>query len=644
MKWFVLAYCILFFTATYCQHINTDSLALWKAKQYKQIHNPNARLNSAAGNNYEIFYSQFFWKVDPSVRFIEGKISHYFTILQPTNTLVLDCSNALTIDSIFFKNGKVTYIHQSDAINIQLNNTLTTGTKDSITIFYKGVPGNSGFGSFIQTTHQNVPVIWTLSEPYGAKDWWPCRNGLDDKIDSIDIFITHPKLYKSTSNGVLQYEQDNGNNTTTTFYKHRYPIATYLIAFSVTNFTVFKDTVQLGNNILPFVSYVYPESEQNFKAATYKVLDAMQLFNEAFGTYPFIKEHYGHTQFGWGGGMEHQTNSFLSIPDANLIAHELAHQWFGNMVTCKSWKDIWINEGFATFAANYYLEKFDTARFNELLNQHLTSIVSQPNGSVYVYDTTNVNNIFNGRLSYNKAGYVLRMLRFTLGDSLFFKALKSFLHQPGFEHSFASTADFKNVLESVTKQNFTWFFNQWIFGEGHPSFIIKWQQSNSGRVSIIVNQTTSHSSVPFFITKIPLTFKKGNTEKEVIVNVTTNNQEFWVELPFMADTLLIDKNKMLISSNNQSIKTNHNNLVENNIKIYPNPIKHNLTIKIDYPLQEKVMLKIMNSVGQIVYAKEVLTNNASNIFNINSTSWHSGMYVVQILNNNKILFTQQLVK
>ena len=197
-----------------------------------------------ASSNYTIYYSRCVWKVDPGVRYIEGKVTSYITASTSTNKITFDLSNSLLVDSILFRNQKIGFMQNANStLDVQLSATLNANQKDSVTICYKGIPGNTGFGSFIQTIHNNTPVIWTLSEPYGARDWWPCRNGLDDKIDSIDVFIVHPAQYKATSNGLLQSEITAGT-TTTTFFKHRYPIASYLVCFSVTNFSVFTNSVK----------------------------------------------------------------------------------------------------------------------------------------------------------------------------------------------------------------------------------------------------------------------------------------------------------------------------------------------------------------------------------------------------------------
>ena len=233
--------------------------------------------------------------------------------------------------------------------------------------------------------------MWSLSEPYGARDWWPCKNGNNDKADSVDIIVTAPAQYKAASNGLLQGEVLIGGGTKkVTHWKHRYPIATYLICFAVTNYSVFNNTLQLGNVSLPVVTYCYPETQSWFQSSTTQYqLPQLSFFHGLLGDYPFIKEKYGNVQFGWGGGMEHQTCSFLVVPYEGLMAHELAHQWFGDKITCARWEDIWLNEGFAShMTMGYWVEKaYPLKDVIAYRKSEIDDITSQPGGSVKVDDT-----------------------------------------------------------------------------------------------------------------------------------------------------------------------------------------------------------------------------------------------------------------
>lgn len=597
-----------------------------------------------ASSNFNIHYTKFIFKVNPVVRYLEAEVAIRFKTNISTDSIVLDLSFQLIVDSILYNGYKINFLQRANnSLVVYFNVALVANDDNGITIFYKGEPGSSGYGSFIQDTHNNIPIIWTLSEPYGSKDWFPCKNGLNDKIDSIDVYIVHPSFYNATSNGVLQSKQTNTNQSIS-FFKHRYPIASYLIAIAVTNYTVQQINIPLGNYSLPYVTTLYPESVEEFSKLLIPTINALQLFSKSFGVYPFYKEQYGITQFGWGGGMEHQTNSFLSAPDTNVMAHELAHQWFGNKLTCNSWQHIWLNEGFATFAANYFFEKTDTSKFSKLLLTQLNNITSLPDGSVFVTDTTDIGRVFSSRLSYDKAAYVLRMLRFTVGDSVFFEAINNYLNDTQLQYSFVTTNNFIQHIEAVAKQDLSWFFNQWIYGEGFPTYNITWSKNNYHWVKIKVNQTTSHFSVPFYRTALPLTFKNKEKQKTIVLQCNTNNQFFWAYLGFDADTVLIDKDAQLISKNNTATQLLANTISVNDVVFYPNPIKDNLFIKFLEPIAQEVYINLFNSLGQKLYSTAFKQITESTILKIPFSSYLPGLYFINLIAENGKQFFKILIK
>ena len=223
--------------------------------------------------------------------------------------------------------------------------------------------------------------------------------------------------------------------------------------------------------------------------------------------YPYSKEKYGHAEFGWGGGMEHTTMTFMGGWNRGLIAHELAHQWFGNKVTCGSWEDIWLNEGFATYLAALVIENFDgETSFKAWRSSSINYITSQSSGSTFVTDTTSVNRIFDGRLSYNKGAMILHMLRYKLGDDPFFQGIKNYLADPKIAYGYARTIDLQRHLEAVSSIDLTEFLNDWFLGEGYPTYQVTWYQNPTNKeVQFTVNQNQSHSSVSFF--EMPLACK-----------------------------------------------------------------------------------------------------------------------------------------
>lgn len=533
----------------YCKDIR--AIATMERQAHQRL-NGAEKLSMASGN-FDVKYYRCEWEVDPAVRYIKGKVTVYYNITSSTADITLDLRSPLVADSVKQRNSLLTKSQANNTLTINFPPTVSTGTLDSVSIYYQGVPANTGFGSFIQSTHSSVAVMWSLSEPYGSMDWWPCKNGLDDKADSIDILVTNPVAYKAASNGILQSETISADGTKiTAHWKHRYPIATYLMCFAVTNYTVFNTTVQLSTGLLPMQTYCYPESLSSFQNGTINTLNAMKLYDTTFGPYPFMNEKYGHVQFGWGGGMEHQTSTFVVNIGESLCAHELGHQWFGDKITCGSWKDIWLNEGFATHLASMYMEKKYPANTLSTRKSEINDITSQTGGSVEVSDTSDVNRIFDSRLSYTKGSHLLYMLRWKLGDNVFFNALRNYQTDPAIIYGFARTADLKRHLELASGQNLTNFFNQWYSGQGYPTYNVQWSNSGSGNVWIKMNQTTSHASVPFFELPVALTFSNGTQSATVIVNNTSNGEVFTRPIGFVATTVVIDPEAWLITKNNTS--------------------------------------------------------------------------------------------
>lgn len=610
-----------------------------------RLHTAERLEGSAASNNFDVTYYRCEWEADPAIRFIAGKVTIYYRMTSASSSISLDLMNGFTIDSIKQRNIHLARLYTSNVLQANFPAQVTAGVVDSISIYYRGVPPNTGFGSFVQTQHNGVPVLWSLSEPYGSRDWWPCKNGLDDKADSVDIFITSPAAYKAASNGLLQNELlSAGGTKRTAWWKHRYPIATYLVCFAVTNYAVFNNTVQLSATSLPVQTYCYPESQASFQANTVNVLNALQLFHNRFGDYPFIKEKYGHVQFSWGGGMEHQTASFIVNSDEGLMAHELAHQWFGDKVTCGSWEDIWLNEGFATHLTSIYMEeKYPASAINNRKNE-IADITSQPGGSVWVDDTNSVGRIFDWRLSYLKGSHLLYMLRWITGDSVFYKASREYLADPRLSYGFARTNDLRRYFEKHAGHDLGYFFTQWFKGQGYPSYHVEWSMMGSSHVKIKMNQTSSHPSVAFFELPVTLRFKNATAQKTIVVNNTKNGEIFIRSLGFTPDTVLVDPEYWLISRNNRSNKITETVNGPNLLQVFPNPVKDRFYAWLRNFSTSMASLSLYNSAGQQVWARSIPLLNGSEFVEIPSQQLASGVYFLHLRTENGVHITRKVLR
>ena len=623
-------------------HNYTNEIASFEKNGHARLYN-NREANANA-NNYNIVYTRCEWEVDPALNYIKGIITVFFIMQERGQSISFDLVNELITDSVVQRKQPLNFSHTSNELAITLNHIVNIGQLDSVSIYYQGTPASSGFGSFILSTHDSVPVLWTLSEPYGSRDWWPCKNGLEDKIDSIDIFINHPSNYKAASNGLLQSELIINNGTRIiTHWKHRYPIASYLVCMAVTNYVTFENNITLDGVELPMTTFCYPENQADFETGTQYTLNALRLFHQYLGPYPFIKEKYGHVQFGWGGGMEHQTSTFISNTDERLTSHELAHQWFGDNLTCASWKEIWLNEGFATFLARFYFEqKYPSEVVNER-RAVVEDITSFPDGSVYVSDTSDVNRVFDSRLTYNKGSFLLEMLRLKLGDSLFFKGLKEYQQSTSLMYNFTTTRDLKNVLENVSATDLNNFFTQWYTGEGYPSYYIQWSMLGDDHIKVKINQTTSHASVSFFEMKVPLTFKNNNQEETIYFDNHSNGEVFIKELNFTPDTIIVDQGYQLISKNNSSKKIGFPIEDHADFDVYPNPIKSNTVVYLHDFMENEANLSVYNMNGQLLFTKVLSLFNGTEMVYLHMENFSKGAYIINIVSGNK-QYTKKIIK
>lgn len=562
-------------------------------------------------NDYDIHYHRCEWEVDPAVLYINGKVTTYFEATVPNFSLLrFHLEDVLTVDSVHYHGGNTTFSQSGGVLGINLP-LMSGAVLDSVTIWYHGVPASSGFGSFIQSTHgSNVPIIWTLSEPFGGSDWWPCKDDLNDKADSLDVLITTPAAYRGASNGLLVNETQQGPNKTY-HWRHRYPIATYLICLAVTNYAQFTHQVPLPAGNLPVLNYVFPEDSATAFTETMDIIPLIQLYDSLFGHYPFDAEKYGHAQFGWGGGMEHQTMTFMSMYGFELQAHELAHQWFGDKVTTGSWEDIWLNEGFATYLSGLAYEHLLGGVYWMPFKQgHIQNVTSTPDGSVWCNDTTTVLRIFNGRLTYNKGAMILHQLRWIMGDQNFFTAIRNYINDPGLSYSFARTYDLKAHLEAVHGQSLTWYFDDWFYGQGYPRYHLEYSSLNGDFVGSF-SQLQSHASVGFFQMPVPVRVFYNNGQDTLLrIPIDSVNTSFSIPLSpnlFSLDSVQIDPDFWLISANNTTNFFVIDGVGDSNLdrlQVYPVPTQDRLQIDFGRALGQ-VELELSDLQGRVLLRRSL---------------------------------------
>jgi aminopeptidase N len=636
MKLILLSAITLFFVTTgFSQFYNNEKKIA--AKKMNFVASPET-------GNYDIVYQRILWKVDPAVLYINGEITSYFKTKENNFSAVyFDIIDALTIDSVKYNSENITFTHNNNLLKISLPDALSAGTLDSVIVYYQGVPESiTGFGSFSKETHAGTPVLWTLSEPYGAREWWPCKQSLTDKIDSIDIYVKTPKEYKVGSNGVLMYENIEGDYKTT-YWKHRYPIAAYLVAIAVTNYESFSYYAMVNTtDSVEILNYVYPEDLSNVKDPIKFTVDVVELYSNIFIPYPFAKEKYGHAQFGWGGGMEHQTMSFMGTFNLGVIAHELAHQWFGDYITCGSWQHIWVNEGFAVFCENITQEHLFSDQWKDWKKGRIEYILQNAkSGSVFCEDTSSANRIFSYPLTYIKGGMIIQMLRNQIGDEAFFTGIKNYLTSVEFAGKFAVAEDVQHFLEDAADTNLTQYFADWYYGQGYPKYTIKWNQDDDNTLNINISQTTVNSAVPFFALKVPVLLKGDSNEKLIYFYNTENNQDFTYNIDFKVTDVVFDPEYNIIAPHPANIVVGIDNIKQTaEIKLMPNPAKTSISIvSLEKHLKKIIIYDIS---GKNVYRKNIKRHCATT--DINISDFNEGLYSINIILENGKVIRKQFVK
>lgn len=437
----------------------------------------------------DVTYYRIDLNIDIDAEEIDGSVlvNGWIGMDQP-DSIELDFADEMIVDSVKFYGELWPFVHESDYLKVPApETTIPEGYSFRVEVFYHGTPPYTGFGAFNFDTHANIDHIWTLSEPYGARDWWPCKDDPSDKADSVDIIITVPEEQIVASNGILVSETNVGNERKQYHWQETYPICTYLISVTTYPYTVWQDEyIAMNGDTLPLNYYVYPDHYESVYDNYLLTNDMMEVFAQRFGEYPFMGEKYGHAEFGRGGGMEHQTLTSLGGSSQWLIAHELGHQWWGDLVTCASFHHIWLNEGFARFSEAIWEEAYNGI---QAYKDYWQSHEYYGPGTIFVENPNSVGNIFDGNLSYNKAGWIVHMLRGVMGDSLFFESLQSYVYHDSLAYGAVTTEDFQTVCENVSGLDLGDFFQQWIYGEYYPQYAVSWEMLDTDELIVNIEQT-----------------------------------------------------------------------------------------------------------------------------------------------------------
>lgn len=421
--------------------------------------------------NYDVLFYDVDLRVNDTTSTLYGRVTFVAAAVAAVSQIEIDFYSNMAIDSIVSPSGVLNYGRTGNVVVLDLGQTYSMGQQFTFDFYYHGTPVTGGFQGFSFDWRNGYRMISSLSEPYLARTWWPCKDRMDDKPDSMRMAIEVLDGYYVGSNGTLDSMVNSSANTDTYYYTVHYPIATYLFSVAIYPYYVWEQEYIYngGQDTMPIVQANYPDLTADAMAGWGITPTGIQVLSDIFGPYPFLEEKYGHANFEWSGGMEHQTMTSMmgawfgfSEP---VVIHELSHQWWGDMITCESWRDLWLNEGWASYAEALW---YEARGGKQDYLDYMTGMEYYGRGPLYLSDTSSVGALFTS-LPYDKGAWLLHMLRYVIGDSLFFAGIDAYYHSQ-YQYASATSQDFENLFEQVSGQDLTEFFADWLYGTYVPHY------------------------------------------------------------------------------------------------------------------------------------------------------------------------------
>jgi aminopeptidase N len=606
----------------YCAHTRIKSSAIGIYNQDPRVH------------HYDVKFYGIELQVQPQSVYLEGTVRIVAEVVHTgMQHFVAELVDELTVSEVLSDGKAVSFSRGTNTVIAELTDVPAVNTLLDIEIKYSGTPQASGFFAGIQSRMNpfGEPVLWTLSEPHNARQWFPAKQVLNDKADSVYVAVTTPAGFIAASNGLLHSTTAQPDNRIRYEWRSFYPIAYYLISIAVANYQEFSFNAPLstaGDSVLvQNFLYNHPQVLTQQMNNLLQTRPMMQLLSQLWGDYRFADEKYGHAQAPMGGAMEHQTMSTMGSFGFDITVHELAHHWYGNNVTCATWNDIWINEGFASYAeymAREFLQSPESAR--QWMQVAHSNIKSVPGGSVYVPTLMlpDVLRIFDGRLSYRKGAAILHQLRFEINnDELFFFIMEDF--QDIFADSVATGDDFRRTVELHTGQNWEWFFNQWYYGEGYPIYELLWWQEN-GKLKIRSTQKTSAETPGFFAGTLEFSIGINGQQRIVRFFQDTPVQEFEAEATGRIEWIEFDPRFYMLKSYTL-LDSSDLNLRNQGIRFFPNPFTEDFVLRAG-PAWINSRILIYDLSGRVVMEQKL---EGSEYHSQNLVTLDTGLYIISLI-------------
>jgi aminopeptidase N len=646
---------------------------------------PSARAATGQGSNIDVVYHRCFWRINPDspsttapAKFLKGNVTTYFVAKQaPLGSITFDFNSVHTIDSVKYHGNKLSAAsiawNTTKVLQLTLPTAIATvGTLDSITIFYKGTPPavNGEALGYQRGGSSTNNYVYTLSECYEDRDWWPCKHDMQDKIDSMDIVVSVPSSFWVAANGKMTDSALVGNSRVFTF-KHRYPIASYLVSLGVAKYRRYhRAPVNINGTNVPIVYNLFPNKTTTSYNNIVNTLDKCRLelaaFSSRFGDYPFKKEKFGFYEFGYGGGMEHQTFAGMSgsaMTSWSIVAHELAHQWFGDQVTCATWGDLWINEGFARYceslAAEWVTGLGNATTHRGNIKAAARSASTTP---IFIRDFSTSNTVWtsaNYTAVYERGAMVVSMLRALLGDEKFFQACRNFLADPQLSYRAAATADVQRHFEAGFGKDLSAFFSAWVYGYGTPSYALDWNPSGNAIKLRLRQSRSTGASVAHFPIPVVLRVTDASGARTATVTLYDRGDSLFlagngsgagvagntiaVNLGFVPATVTFDPGNATMATCSTpvlltALRPAAVPATLARLEIFPNPARGSFTLLSDAKATGTVAV-IINIDGHTVLRRNIV-NRAEKI---STAGLKPGTYTVELLQDGTVVAKEKLV-
>jgi len=543
-------------------------------------------------SDYDVLNYHINLSIDPENMEIDGLVQiKLVPVVNIEKNLWFDFAG-LQLDSVFVDSEKVLFGREGELLTIYTHSTIMAGDTQTVAFYYQGRPQK---GLYFRNNAYNEPVVYSHNEPYDAHYWFPCKDLPEDKATS-STSITVPVPMSVLSNGALMRQSNAGHGFTLFAWQENYPIATYLISIAAGNYQIASDQFDWESRMLPLQYWVYPpDLDRGLKALSY-TKDMLGFFSEFIGDYPFLMEKYAMSEVPLreAAAMENQTATTMGdfvMDNEGIIAHELAHQWWGDALTPETFVDIWLNEGFASYFDALYTEyKYGKEAYKQHMDTYKSKMNSDGSLPYPIYNPPG--KYLFGNSVYMKGAWVLHMLRFEVGEAAFKNIINDYYTE--YNHINVITENFRRITEKVTGRSFLNFFDQWLNYGGIPIIIGEWQQKDD-RVSIILDQ---HQQDPVYHFNMEILIRGTSSDTLIVIPVTERIARQDVYFTDTVIEIVLDPEEKILNSNNSPIY--YIPEVSKLLSTFPNPSQDRISIVYQISKKENVEILIFDLLGQLV--------------------------------------------